>query len=545
MTKFISKTWLLITISIFAICGALFASNFATAEEPTTTYEATGSIHENGTTTPLEGVKVDAFSGIYDIETPDPFCTVFTDINGEFTIQNIAAGETMTLQFYYENTHASSSTYAGNRIYVDKPIVSNLDLDAYTPSLDLTLHKYTKKVSGSVKDVETGEPISNVNIDFYNPRGLASPFAELTLTTDANGNFDLSTVIDSNGVASNAEYYLVTTYQKPSLQNAAYDNYTSQTINDLVFKVDTPTVVNFGLSKQTTIQLLDREQGEETFFEQWKHKVYINDEFIDEGILGDSKLTVMGNFEFKIVQDCTMELKYYVGNDLHKETFEPVRYKSEKGWIPVYPLNNVKALYWKLWEGSYDSQQIDCYQNFEYQWQKKTGYLFMDVNYVEAAPMELSFDDSLHGYFHITQTIGDETYTYDTTELFQHNFFDGSTISVDDENNLIVDSEVGQSNALQHTVITEVPVEGAKFLHWKLNDEIFKSHSDPYIVQANQTVNIKGCFHLDPDLPAQTGDENMPLIIALALILGLAIIGLISYFVVKKVQDKKTKNRKH
>ena len=89
----------------------------------------------------------------------------------------------------------------------------------------------------------------------------------------------------------------------------------------------------------------------------------------------------------------------------------------------------------------------------------------MDVNFVEAAPLELSFDDALHSYFHITQTLGDETYIYDTVEPFQHNFFDGTKITVDDENTLIIDSEVGQSNAVQHTEIQLVPVEGVKLLH--------------------------------------------------------------------------------
>ena len=73
MTKNANKIWLLISIFTVAICAALFASTFATAEESATSYTATGTIYENGTTTPLQDVTVDAFYGTFDIETPNPF----------------------------------------------------------------------------------------------------------------------------------------------------------------------------------------------------------------------------------------------------------------------------------------------------------------------------------------------------------------------------------------------------------------------------------------------------------------------------------------
>lgn len=544
MSKNLNKIWFLISIFIVAICAVLFASTFATAEEPNATYTASGTIYENGTTTALEGVTVDAFYGTFDIETPDPFWTGNTSADGKFTVENIPEGETISLQFYYATSHPWSSVYAGNRIYIDTPFASNVDLDTLDPRPDLTLHKYIKNVSGTVTEEGTTTGIPNIKIDFYNPCGLASPFVECSVKTDASGSFDLNKA-DVPGIAENAPYYLVAYYDGPKPGTGdTYDNYISQTINDLIFKGNTPNVVNFALAKITTIQLLDLEQSETTFFEQWKHKVYINGEYIEEGLLGDSNLTVKGYFEFKIVQDCTLELKYWVGSDEYIETFEPVRYKSVEGWIPVYPINNVKAQNWKLWEGSYKSDQINCYQNFEYKWKQKTGYLFLDVNYVEAAPMELTFDNALHGYFHITQTLGDETHTYDTAEPFQHNFFDGSEISVDDENNLVIDSEVGPSNAIQHTVIQEVPVAGAKFVNWKLNDEVFTHNSTPFITKANEDVKIEVVNEAVPvHESAQTGDENGMLIAILIAVVALAIVGLASYFVINKVKKNKMKSK--
>ena len=141
-------------------------------------------------------------------------------------------------------------------------------MDTLDPRPDLTLHKYIKNVFGTVTEEGTTTGIPNIRIDFYNPCGLASPYAECSITTDAFGTFDLSKA-DVPGIAENAPYYLVAYYDGPKPGTGdTYDNYISQTINDLIFKGNTPNVVNFSLAKITTIQLYDHEQGQETFFEQ-------------------------------------------------------------------------------------------------------------------------------------------------------------------------------------------------------------------------------------------------------------------------------------
>ena len=158
--------------------------------------------------------------------------------------------------------------YAGNRIYVDTPFTCDVDLDLLEKKPDLTLHKYTKNVTGTVIDEETGKGIPDILIEFYNPYGLNAPFVDCSATTDADGHYDLNSSI-SAGIPVNIPVYLVASYngQKPGTGDI-YDNYTSETINDVVFSLEGPNTVDFLLAKQTTIQLLDLEQGEETFFEQ-------------------------------------------------------------------------------------------------------------------------------------------------------------------------------------------------------------------------------------------------------------------------------------
>ncbi len=152
-----------------------------------------------------------------------------------------------------------------------------------------------------------------------------------------------------------------------------------------------------------------------------------------------------------------------------------------------------------------------------------------------------------HGYFHYVQTINGKTYEYNEREFHQGNFFKGTEINIDENNNLVYSCEFPNSNASQRTVVTAVPANGFSFVGWTNNGDPFTSESETITAEEDQ-INLGVIYESNSQsITPQTGDTNGPLIIILAVVLALAIIGLISYFVINKVKKNKTKSkhRKH
>lgn len=528
------KLLTIIFLSVAVVLCSLVCYCIANAQEseglePNVRHHITGTIIENGSQDPekpLAGVKVDAFSGPYSPDMPKPISSTYTDSDGKFDIQILNDGICLTLQFYYKDDNKLSKVYAGNRIYIDTPVTTDIDLDKMDPRPDLSLHKYTNNISGFVKEKDTCTGISGAAIEFYNPYGLSSPYADLTVYTDENGYFTLE---DTIGMPSNIECYAVASYDGSSAPlGSVYDNYTSVTHNDLIFYFSDSNLLCFELSKQTNIKIFDRNQGEETFFTQCQHKLYINGILQDKpGLLGDTTFNIRGDYKISVVQDCTLKLTYYVDGDTYEETMEPARYKSEAGWIPTYKMQNYKASRWQLWEKSYDNPEIKCFQNFEYSGPQSTGYLLMDVYYEEAvAPLNISYPADIHDYFDVTQTFEGQSYNYQCKTFFQESLFENSVIYVDENNNLNIESSIDTSNSIQHTVVRAVGVAGYDFVNWSNEDQVITPDSETIIAKQAIPINLEVNYaaHSDeptkPEVTPATEDTNYMFIFGL---LGLSI----------------------
>lgn len=78
-----NKIWLVISIFIVATCAVLFATTFATADEPEGTYSIHGTIKNFDTKATMSEVNVGRFIGV------DSEDIVKSGVTGEFTINNV------------------------------------------------------------------------------------------------------------------------------------------------------------------------------------------------------------------------------------------------------------------------------------------------------------------------------------------------------------------------------------------------------------------------------------------------------------------------
>lgn len=153
-----------------------------------------GTLHGNlvdGNGKPLAGATVSAWCEEYTLQTT-------TDENGEYTIPFVPAGYSYTVQGYMDTYESVENTF-------------DVSVGQTTETGEYMLVQALGTLSGTVTD-RTGAPVADALVTALNNSGL-----EYTATTDANGHYDLGTVLVGSYSISAVKTGLVT----GSIQNVS------------------------------------------------------------------------------------------------------------------------------------------------------------------------------------------------------------------------------------------------------------------------------------------------------------------------------------
>ena len=165
--------------------GLIFAfANFLLANANNTNevfYCVSGRV-QNYEGTALSNIKV---SGVFFKDGESRLTDdQITDADGNFTIPGVPEGAYGSVQILPPETEPMAK-YAGMTFYVDNPIATDTNIGT------LTLETFVTSVSGKVVDAN-GQGIPKMYIEFYNPSSVKSPYPDVRVETDEQGNFDVT-----------------------------------------------------------------------------------------------------------------------------------------------------------------------------------------------------------------------------------------------------------------------------------------------------------------------------------------------------------------
>lgn len=179
-----------------------------------------GTLHGNlvdGNGKPLAGATVSAWCEEYTLQTT-------TDENGEYTIPFAPAGYTYTVQGYMNTYESVENTF-------------EVTVGQTTETGEYVLVQALGTLSGTVTD-RTGAPVADALVTALNDSGL-----EYTATTDANGRYDLGSVLVGSYSISAVKTGLVT----GSIQNVQVTLGTHTDADPFVMP-EPVTIQNYSLS---------------------------------------------------------------------------------------------------------------------------------------------------------------------------------------------------------------------------------------------------------------------------------------------------------
>lgn len=137
-----------------------------------------GTVTEDGTGTPLAGVRVRLLDGVVGVTT------VTTDANGDYTIPSVAVGTNYRIRFT-DATGVHLTEYHGNstKYSTTSPLTvtdgGNLDVDSA-----LAVNTAAATITGTITAAAGGAPLPSMIVLAYRNDVLVK-----TATTDANGDF--------------------------------------------------------------------------------------------------------------------------------------------------------------------------------------------------------------------------------------------------------------------------------------------------------------------------------------------------------------------
>lgn len=500
----VGRIFALLTIGICICCLVCFF-NKAFAEEQYTeeTYTIKGQVTDYVTNLPIDHAFV---SGNFSVDgVPAYTDDVYTDSSGYYEIYGVAKNSIGAIAFSLGDRETTD--YLGNKMYVDNPVVSNIENN------NIKLSPIITNISGKIVDQDNIDA-GGVYVEFHNPKSLASPDADVRVYTDPDGTFDVTKNRSSlgekfyKGIGVGQTYYVTVTsipssasWPDPTQYPTSFKSVTVEK----EFGVEGTNSLNFKMENLTTALISDPDQ-EPSHWTHFEFKRFANGNLIaGPSWYDDTNITPPVGTEISVAEDLSIVAKYSVDGVNYEERMRPeVTWGID--WEVTKPDFTKKPVYWEFTSkndsGIYETFPI--HRGFRLVIDNNTGAIKFAAKCCDCVPVQITTSpvDLVKSFHHDTNFDG-VCNSYDSSSL-KEKICVGSKVSIKN-GSLVIKYE--NNGCLEDISISPNLSNAYTKAVWKYNgQEITKD--DLINVEKADSFNVD-LVNFDPSNPDNPHDNNI------------------------------------